>query len=576
MKYKFFLLPVLMILTGLFDGIGIVLFFPLLEQLNQTSQTVNSRVFIFFYKILNLFHINNLGGILLFICIIFFIKFLINFFEQLFIQKTMYDFYRKISVEIINGWGQGDYIKLYLSTTTGYFTNILSSAIWTFLGAFQYYCSTLVNIFYILIYIFLSLLLDVKITLIASGCGLTILYFLRNFTNLSKIYSIRYTEENALFQNRLVEFMQFYKYLKSTSQFHKIYKHIEENIKKITTFYFKQGRISTFISAIPEPISVALIALFIYIEIVILNKDFGTILVFIMLFYKTLMRIVSLQGAWHKFFGCSGGIKIIEEALEKVNVYKEERGGIQKNTFQTKIVFEKVNFSYGDKPVLFDLNMTLEKNKTIALVGPSGAGKSTIIDLITGVLKPTSGRILIDGINYNGLDTVSLRDIMGYVMQENVMFNDTVVNNVSLWSNDGVEIEKKVSENCIKAYCDHFIENMPLKYKTIVGDRGVKLSVGQRQRIAIARELYRDTPILILDEATSSLDTESENYIKRSIESLKGNKTLIIIAHRLSTIKHADYIYLIDGGRIIEEGSLKDLFENKDTKFYKMCQLQSF
>jgi len=209
-------------------------------------------------------------------------------------------------------------------------------------------------------------------------------------------------------------------------------------------------------------------------------------------------------------------------------------------------------------------------------VGHSGAGKSTIVDLITGVLRPNSGRITVDGIDYSDLNRKSLRSMIGYVTQEIVMFNDNIRNNISLWDRDAPDRDRRVELSAQKSYSDQFIAKLPAGYDSGLGDRGIKLSVGQRQRIAIARELYRNPQILIFDEATSALDTESENFIKRSIEDLKGNKTIIMIAHRLSTVKSADYIYVIDKGKVIEEGSFAALFENKNSKFYQMCQLQSF
>lgn len=575
-KWKFLALPVLMVLAGVFDSIGIVMFFPLLEKMNHSGQEVSNKLLIVVNNILQYLNIYNLERILLFICIVFLIKFIITFFQEVIVQKLMRKMYRQLSSRIIDGWGEADYQGLYLDTNTGYFTNVLIREIWVFLGGFKSYCACLVSALYIAIYLGVSLALDVKITVIAASSGIVIIFFLKYFARITQRYAIRYSRESALFQNRIVEYMHFYKYLKSTFQSPRIEKSIKEHVRKLTSFQYVIGVINYFVSLIPEPIVVVLVVGFLYLQMVVWQKDFSTIVVLILLFYRILMRITKLQGSWQTLAGAGGGTRVILELLEKINLHKEKTGGIKGSDFSDSISLEHVNFSYADKQVLFDLNMKFEKNKTVALVGPSGTGKSTIVDLLTGVLKPCSGAIRIDGLAYSDWNIYSLRKLIGYVTQEIVIFNDTIMNNVSFWDKADADVERRVKEACQKALCSAFIEKMPLQYNTVIGDRGIRLSVGQRQRVAIARELYRGTKILILDEATSALDTESENCIKESIEELKGNKTIIIIAHRLSTVKSADYIYVIDKGRIIEQGGFDDLYKDEKSKLYQMCRLQSF
>jgi subfamily B ATP-binding cassette protein MsbA len=224
--------------------------------------------------------------------------------------------------------------------------------------------------------------------------------------------------------------------------------------------------------------------------------------------------------------------------------------------------------------VLHDINVRIEKNSTIAIVGESGAGKSTFVDLITGVLKPTTGKILIDGNDYSDIKLSLLRDMIGYVTQEIVVFNDTIANNISLWSLETGKAES-IEQVARHARCEEFIQETQDQYDTQIGDRGFKLSGGQRQRLAIARELYKKPEILILDEATSALDTKSEVFIQHSIDSLKQNKTIIIIAHRLSTVRNCDYIYVFNKGRIVEHGTCDELYDNEGSRFRNMCNMQS-
>ncbi|MEX1014857.1 MAG: ATP-binding cassette domain-containing protein, partial [Candidatus Paceibacterota bacterium] len=228
--------------------------------------------------------------------------------------------------------------------------------------------------------------------------------------------------------------------------------------------------------------------------------------------------------------------------------------------------------------VLKNVNLTIPVNNMIAFVGESGAGKSTLIDMLTLLLRPQKGEIYIDGVNSIDVNLETWRSQIGYVSQETVVFDDTMANNICLWKGDykkDPNVRNRVHEAAKRAYAHEFISELSEEYETIVGDRGVRLSGGQRQRLFIARELYKDPNLLILDEATSSLDTESEQFIQKSTDALKGSMTVVIIAHRLSTIKNSDLIYVIEKGKIIESGSYDDLTLNRKTRFSEMVQIQS-
>ena len=239
-----------------------------------------------------------------------------------------------------------------------------------------------------------------------------------------------------------------------------------------------------------------------------------------------------------------------------------------------------MDFRYddSDENILKSVNIQIPVNKMIAFVGESGAGKSTLIDTLTLLLKPQNGNIYIDGIDSSEIKVSSWRSQIGYVSQETVVFDDTVANNICLWKGDyenDPDVRDRVEKAAQRAYADEFIQNMSLGYQTVVGDRGVRLSGGQRQRLFIARELYKNPNLLILDEATSSLDTESERYIQKSIDALKGSMTVVIIAHRLSTIKNSDLIYVLEKGQIIESGTYNELSLNSESRFAQMVAIQS-
>jgi ABC-type multidrug transport system fused ATPase/permease subunit len=228
--------------------------------------------------------------------------------------------------------------------------------------------------------------------------------------------------------------------------------------------------------------------------------------------------------------------------------------------------------------VLHEVALSIPARSTVALVGPSGAGKSTLVDLLCLLLRPRSGQLLIDGVPAEELNVASWRRQIGYVSQETVVFDDTIANNICLWKGDvggDPELFEHIREAARRAHIDDFVETLPDGYQTRVGDRGVRLSGGQRQRLFIARELFKNPQLLILDEATSALDSESERAIRASIDALRGRMTVVIIAHRLSTIRNVDRVYVLERGRVVEQGTYAELRNAEGSRFETMVELQS-
>jgi len=241
--------------------------------------------------------------------------------------------------------------------------------------------------------------------------------------------------------------------------------------------------------------------------------------------------------------------------------------------FHEALAFDHVSFAYEAEPVLRDVCLTIPKGKVVAVVGPSGAGKSTMADLLPRFYDVQEGAIRIDGTDIRTLRLGDLVSLLGIVPQDTFLFNDTVYNNIA-FGQEGVTREAVVAA-ARAAHADDFIAQLPQGYDTPVGDRGAKLSGGQRQRIAIARAVLKNPPILILDEATSALDTESERLVQDALDRLMGGRTALVIAHRLSTIRHADEIYVLQEGRIVEHGKHEELVA-KDGLYSHLCSLQTF
>jgi subfamily B ATP-binding cassette protein MsbA len=291
----------------------------------------------------------------------------------------------------------------------------------------------------------------------------------------------------------------------------------------------------------------------------------GDFLAYIAIFTQLIQPLKSLSSASYNIQKGAASIERIENLINENVSIQELPNAIELKTFSDSIELKNVSFGYEDTVILKNINLTIAKGKTIALVGSSGAGKSTLADLIPRFIDAGEGEILIDGVNIKNYTLHSIRNQMGIVTQEAILFNDTIANNIAL-AKDNAEKEEIISAAII-ANAANFIDTKENGYDTNIGDRGMKLSGGERQRMTIARAVLKNPPILILDEATSSLDTESERLVQDAINNLMNNRTSLVIAHRLSTIRHADEIIVLQKGEIVERGTHDSLIAQDG--FYK-------
>ena len=351
--------------------------------------------------------------------------------------------------------------------------------------------------------------------------------------------------------------------------------HVTEAVKK------KTGRVSTR-QALAHPMSEFLGTVLIAIVlgfggVIILSEkawfDAPTFIFYMVILYSVINPLKDFAKAGYNIPKGMASVERVNKILETESNLKEIPDAKEVDGFNDEITFDHVSFSYDtDRKILDDINLSVKKGSTVAIVGESGAGKSTLVDLIPRFYDVTGGSIKIDGTDIRDIKVHSLRSLMGNVNQEPILFNDTIFNNIAFGVEDATMEDVVAAAKIANAH--EFIMEKEDGYNTNIGDRGMRLSGGQRQRLSIARAILKNPPILILDEATASLDTESERLVQEALDRLMSSRTTIAIAHRLSTIKNSDEIIVMHEGKIVERGKHEELLA-LNGYYKKLTDMQS-
>ncbi|MBU3821728.1 ABC transporter ATP-binding protein/permease [Flavobacteriaceae bacterium XHP0103] len=310
-------------------------------------------------------------------------------------------------------------------------------------------------------------------------------------------------------------------------------------------------------------------------QLVLIDKslDGSTFIAYMGLAYNIMVPAKAIARGLYNIKQGNAAAERIQEIIDTPNPLKDSENAKKKNNFNSKIEFENISFKYQDEYVLKDFSLTIPKGKKVALVGQSGSGKSTIANLITRFYDVNKGKIMIDGIDIRDLTTKSLRNQLGIVTQDAILFNDSIKNNLLLGNEKATD--EQITDALKVANAWEFVKDLPEGIETNIGDSGNKLSGGQKQRLSIARAVLKNPPIMVLDEATSALDTESERLVQVALENMMKNRTSIVIAHRLSTIQNADEIIVLNKGQIVEQGKHSELIAKNGT-YKKLVEMQSF
>ena len=554
------------------EGLGINALVPLFSFISNgkkgtdlISQTIEKA---FYYVGIDF----SLKQVLIFISLLFVLKALILILISYIRIKIFTDYEEKTRNKLFKNTIDASYPYL-LNQKLGFLNSVLVTDV-------NYASSLLQNITgmaliftSLFIYLFVAINLSLSITIVTCIFGILIFFIFKPLVYRTKTLSRQNERLNKKLAHYIDENIKGIKVVKSSQVRNKIVSRASQyfsTLKKLAIKIFLYSNIS---GSLMQPISVVFISLVFAISYKTANFNFAAILAIVYLIQRIFQYVQQLQTTFYKTSQSVPYVQNILKYEDEMYSNKEIVGGDASFVFRDRLEFNQVSFSYGgDRQILNDINFIVEKGEMVGLIGFSGSGKTTIVDLILRLFHPNDGSILLDGRNISDINIEQWRGHIGYVAQEPFLLNDTIANNIRFY--DDSITEEDIIKAAKMADIYEFINNCEEKFNTPVGENGVLLSGGERQRLVIARVLARKPQILVLDEATSSLDNKSELKIQKVIENLKGQITVIAIAHRLSTVINSDKLLVLENGKIVENGKPDQLLKTKDSRFYKMYNIR--
>lgn len=575
LRKKIFIAIGLSIAISVLDAFGLSMFLPLLQVVDHkgvvdAAGMGNLRFLIQGIEALGIEL--TIGFVLLFMVLFFIFKGVAYYISLVYGVVLQQSFIKEIRLKLVNSLNRMSF-KGFTTSDAGRIQNIMSGEVDRVVRAYNSYFGSIQQGIMVVVYMSFAFLVDAQFAILISLGGIITNVLYKSIYGRTKSASKKFAFSNNTYQGQVIQHVGNFKYLKATGMIDKYGQQLKTTIENIESSRKKIGILSSIAASAREPLLVIVVACVILIQTQLLGGSMSTILISLLFFYRALTALVYMQLSWNEFMGVSGSLENMQEYQKEIESYKEKTGSTPFTKFKESIKINNASFSYGETKILKNINLSISKNQSIAFVGESGSGKTTLVSVIASLLPPDDGELSIDGISFNELDYNSYRNRIGYITQDSVIFNDTIYNNVTFWSEQTPENLQRFQKAIQQASLSKFLQSLPNGKETELGNNGINLSGGQKQRISIARELYKDIDILIMDEATSSLDSETELAIQQSIDALQGHYTILIVAHRLSTIRNVNQIICMREGRIENEGSFSDLVF-KHPRFKKMVELQ--
>ncbi len=578
LKYRIFISLILSFFVGFLDGLGLAMFLPLLQMADGSNQEVDTeQLGSLSFLVEGISEVGipfNLFSVLLIILFFFTSKGVMKFFEGYF--RVIYQQYFIKNIRINNADLLSNYsYNAFVTSDSGKIQNTFSGEVQRVNAAYKHYFLAVQSIVLVIVYLTLAFLSNPQFALIVIIGGVLTNFIFKNLYSITKKKSVRITKEMHEFQGLLIQKVSNFKYLKATGFIYSYANKLKGKIEEIEQSQRKIGMLGATLQALREPLTILIVVIAILLQVFIFDKPLGLLILSLLFLYRALSSLMTIQNYWNNFLGVSGSIDNMTEFTEDLKKNTESFGIVPFKAFESALVLDEVVFAYDKERILDKVSFDIKKNEAIAIVGESGSGKTTLLNVLAGLIKPTEGYVAVDDSKMKELDIRTFQKRIGYITQEPVIFSDNVFNNVTFWEERTPENIKRFNEALKQAAIFDFVNELELKDQAPLGNNGINLSGGQRQRISIARELYKEVDFLMMDEATSSLDSETEKAIQENIDALKGKYTIIMIAHRLSTVKNADKIVLLKKGKIDKIGSFEELLEQSGS-FKRMVSLQEF
>lgn len=577
LRYRIFVKMGLSLTVGALDAVGLTMFIPLLQIVGndqESTGTVDLGNLNFLISAIETLGISlNLVNVLILLTSFFILKGIALYINSMYEIKVREFFITTVRVNLAHLLSQMSY-KIFVGSDVGRIQNTMTGEVTRISEAYRTYFETFQSIIMITLYMLLAFWIDSTFALLVSLGGIGTNYLFKRVFTATKRASAKLTRTTHKYQGLIIQYVSNFKYLKATNIINEFTRILKRSIFEISSNNKKIGKYHSFVAACREPVLIIVVSAVIFIKVSLIGGALSTIVVSLLFFYRALSHIVYMQSFYNQFLSLSGSLQNMHSFERELRESKEEYGVENINGTINEIALRNISFRYNDTPILNNISLNISKNETIAFVGESGSGKTTLLNVVTGLLPSSEGEIRFDGKILNDLNPSSYRNKIGYITQEPVIFNDTIYNNITLWSDKSPYHMERYHKIIRDTKLDMFIDSLPMKHDAQLGNNGINLSGGQKQRISIARELFKEIDILMLDEATSALDSETEKYIQHHIDMLKGKVTILIVAHRLSTIKNADRIVLMDNGKIIDIDSF-DILRETSPRFKQMVDLQS-
>jgi len=565
--------------TGILEGIGVNALIPLFNFFDQSSRQPTDFISRMMENFFAFLHVPfTLPTILLFMVVIFFLRF-VGVVIYAYLIAIIYTGYEvKLKKRLFKTTLQADWPYL-IKQKLGRLETLIKIDSSQSAGMLNSISTLLITLATLVAYVLVAINISKSVTLAALVFGIVVLLLLKPFFSSARTLSQRISRINADVAHQVNESLVGIKTLKALGAEKPLISINDRSFESFRRFQIRLnviGKIS--IESIP-PLGTIFIALVVAFAFYKTSYNLGALAALVYLIQNIFTYTQNVQGT---LYNISSALPYVENAtayLDEAEGAKEsssaqaDEGG-EPFSFDSELSFNKVSFAYTDREeALHPLSFSIKKGEMAGFIGPSGAGKTTLFDLLLRLLRPVAGEITIDGKDIYSISIADWRKSISYVSQDVFLLNDTVFNNLRFFDESVTRADAEQASKLAHIY--DFIETLPQKFDTVVGERGALLSAGQRQRIALARALARKPKILLLDEATSALDNESEQHIQKAIDALKGGMTILVIAHRISTVLDADKLFVVDKGEIVESGDPNELLKDKDSYFYKVSNLRT-